>query len=80
MYTLGLCGSAMQEACAHMSMCVCSLQGVFYSIRSFCNEAEYCSEVDMVPGVEGKTFIVQVRTCMEYWYVNEHCGQQHYVS
>ena len=37
------------------------MQGVFYSIRSFCNEAEYCSEVDMVPGIQGKTFIVQVK-------------------
>lgn len=43
------------------------LQGVFYSIRSFCNEAEYCSEIDMVPGIQGKTFIVQV-----YIYIYMH--------
>ena len=38
-----------------------TLQGVYYSIRSFVNEAEYCSEIDMIPGIGGKTFIVQVR-------------------
>ena len=37
-------------------------QGVFYSIRSFLNEAEYCSEVNLLPGIKGKTFIVQVGT------------------
>ena len=35
-------------------------QGVFYSIRSFISEAEYCSEIDLLPGIGGKTFIVQV--------------------
>lgn len=34
-------------------------RGVYHSIKSFINEAEYCSEIDMVPGIGGKTFVVQ---------------------
>ena len=37
------------------------VQGVYHCIRSFINESEYCSEIDMVPGIGGKTFVVQVR-------------------
>ena len=36
-------------------------QGVYHSVKSFINEAEYCSEIDMMPGIGGKTFVVQVR-------------------
>lgn len=34
-------------------------RGVFYSIRSFISESEYCSEIGLLPGIGGKTFIVQ---------------------
>lgn len=47
---------------AALLFCFVTLQGVYHCIRSFINEAEYCSEIDMVPGIGGKTFVVQVRT------------------
>lgn len=34
-------------------------RGVFHGIRSFLQEAEYCSAVSITPGISGKTFIVQ---------------------
>lgn len=34
-------------------------RGVYYSIRSFISEAEYCSEINVLPGIGGKDFIVQ---------------------
>ena len=34
-------------------------QRVFHSVRSFINEAEYCSEIGVTPGIAGKTYIVQ---------------------
>ena len=38
------------------------IQGVYHSVKSFMNEAEYCSAVGITPGISGKTFIVQVHT------------------
>ena len=35
-------------------------QGVYYSIHNFISDEEYCSKINMPPGIEGKTFIVQV--------------------
>ncbi|XP_064388934.1 glutamate dehydrogenase 1, mitochondrial-like [Halichondria panicea] len=34
-------------------------RGVYYSIRSFIRDADYCSEIGVLPGIAGKTFIVQ---------------------
>ena len=33
---------------------------MFYSIRSFLDEPEYCSKIGLVPGIKNKTFVVQV--------------------
>lgn len=45
-----------------MSGCVpnLSLQGVFYGIRSFLSDPDYCSAINITQGISGKTFIVQV--------------------
>lgn len=54
----------------HILLCVILLsdtvitsQGLFYTVRSFINEPEYCSQIGLKPGLEGKTFIVQVSEC-----------------
>lgn len=34
-------------------------RGLFYCVRSFINEAEYCSQISITPGLVGKSFIIQ---------------------
>jgi glutamate dehydrogenase (NAD(P)+) len=34
-------------------------RGIYHSVKSFISEAEYCSAVDITPGINGKTFVVQ---------------------
>ena len=37
-----------------------SMQGIYYSLRTFLDKPEYCNAIDISPGISGKTFIVQV--------------------
>ena len=51
-----LCASLLSDT-------IITSQGLFFAVRSFIDESEYCSQIGLERGLEGKTFIVQVSEC-----------------